>query len=1228
MSGCAATIPLMVCSPPLWSPIRPVWRVAVASSPINRSSPRPLRRTLDFRSSAAHTRTRRGRARRMGTTAIGPYQVIDVLGRGGMSVVYRARHVGSGREVALKTVDVPSPQLLEGIRREIRALNALEHPGVVRILDHGIFGGRPWYAMPLIEGEGLRQLARRLWLNYQLPQASQGTASVTEDLAGSEDFESTTRERLASQLDVSSTEDTLPPAAANQLETVIDLVRKACMALAYLHGEGFTNRDLKPDNILVAGDQPVIIDFGLTAFYPQSPPREELHYQSAMVGTLPYMSPEQIRGEFVDARGDLYSIGCLLYELVVGRVPFEGSPREVVRQHLRVTPHQPNTRVSGVSPALNRLVMRLLTKHPEGRPGYAEDVATELAAIAGLPHPPPGLPPCRAYLYRPRFVGRERIVKRLVRHREQALTGAGSFVLVGGKSGFGKTRLGMEITRALAPNFMSVVISESHSVALDGHPVGLAPLHVVRPLLRAVADRCQEGGPQVTEELLGPRQSLLSLYEPLLRHVPSDEPMVSVAALNPSATRRRLFVALKETIAAFSRLRPVMWIVDDAHWADELSAAFLASLDPEYLGDTPLFILGLYREESTSESIQTLRGSKGVQLIPIPGLEPGAIGHMIHDMLASTHPPSDLDDLLVERSNGSPFLASNYLAAAVSKGLIVRDSQGLWQHANQRPDGAIAPADDTAGHGLVLEALDRLTPIARDVALAVAILGRNAPLESVQEITELSPTELVMAHRELVRAQLIANDSPTSIRFQHDKFREASYAGASDARKRVLHQRAANVLTREMPNASATPDPARVAYHRYASGDVAGAVDLLKIAAERAAKTAAYADAARLCETAISYVLSDAQQANDGHLLFGLYESLGNAWRGGNRWEPARESYNQALFRSAGRSRTERARLYRKLGAVWGAQHEHGDAARHYDLALAELGNADEQGPAVLAEWIEVQVARLWGYYFCNDIKNMDQVIALLDPVIQHHGTTLQQARFVQCTVLRNFRRDRYLVSEETLRLAKHALALCQEGGHRSELPHIQLMVGIGLVLQRSLKLAKEQLEPLRLLAEQTGDTLLESRCLAYLSLGARMRHDLEETQISSEALAKTAGAAELVEYIAVACANESWLAFHAGDHESARRKAEKALDLWELREFPFKWMAAIPLLRVCLACGDMSGSIKCVEVLLAPSQQLLPGAATDALGLALSAHHTADAPRTRALIQRACEALTSGAYR
>src|SRR5690606_38359191 len=139
---------------------------------------------------------------------------------------------------------------------------------------------------------------KRFWLTTSPHGHTAPTTSVTQTL-NDENAGDYGRERpIARTRDVNARAGSVEAlvegalAAAGHLETAVDLVRRVCMALAYLHGEGFVNRDLKPDNILVVEAQPIIIDFGLTALHPKDSAREELQYQGAMVGTLPYMSPE------------------------------------------------------------------------------------------------------------------------------------------------------------------------------------------------------------------------------------------------------------------------------------------------------------------------------------------------------------------------------------------------------------------------------------------------------------------------------------------------------------------------------------------------------------------------------------------------------------------------------------------------------------------------------------------------------------------------------------------------------------------------------------------------------------------------------------------------------------------------------------------------------------------------------------------------------------------------
>ena len=176
--------------------------------------------------------------------------------------------------------------------------------------------------------------------------------------------------------------------------TFLGLISRLCGTLAYLHGEGVVHRDIKPQNVFLRPDgTPVLLDFGLAAYF-GADGRESLEVGVKVEGTPEYMAPEQIRGELVDARADLYSIGCLLYEGITGRVPFLGStPANTLRAHVKVPPIPPRVLRNDVPDELDALILRLLAKDPGERLGHARDVVVELTRIgAEVPDWPPEVP--------------------------------------------------------------------------------------------------------------------------------------------------------------------------------------------------------------------------------------------------------------------------------------------------------------------------------------------------------------------------------------------------------------------------------------------------------------------------------------------------------------------------------------------------------------------------------------------------------------------------------------------------------------------------------------------------------------------------------------------------------------------------------------------------------------------------------------------------------------------
>ena len=282
---------------------------------------------------------------------LGSYSITRELGRGGMGAVYEGAHTLLGRKAAIKVLLPAMSREHDVVQRffnEARAATAVKHPGIVEIYDFGFAAdGAAFIVMELLDGEPLSARLRR---------------------SG----------RVA-------------PAFA------VAVARQIASALAVAHAAGIVHRDLKPDNVFLVPDAEIalgervkLLDFGIAKLLDDgtargdAPTAAALTSTGAVMGTPYYMSPEQCRGAGqVDARADLYALGCILFEALCGRVPFLGAGAgEIIGAHLHVAPPRPRALVPQLDPAIEALVLRLLAKDPDDRPASADDVAGELTALA------------------------------------------------------------------------------------------------------------------------------------------------------------------------------------------------------------------------------------------------------------------------------------------------------------------------------------------------------------------------------------------------------------------------------------------------------------------------------------------------------------------------------------------------------------------------------------------------------------------------------------------------------------------------------------------------------------------------------------------------------------------------------------------------------------------------------------------------------------------------------
>jgi tetratricopeptide (TPR) repeat protein len=741
---------------------------------------------------------------------LGPYRIRGKLAAGGMGVVYRAEHEETGARAAVKTVKETRTFNLESFRREVHALGRIQHPGIIRILGHGVEAGVPWYAMDLVEGDNLRRLVTA-------DRSDQATVRAAEAVPAAP----------------------LAPLAPERLQQVLEIVRRLCDALAFLHGEGIVHRDIKPENIVIRSDgEPVIVDFGLAAQFAGRVAREVVASgENTKAGTYGYMAPEQLRGELVDARADLYSLGCILYEALTGTLPASDQ-----------VPRPPSAVAPSVPVALDVLVRRLLAPRAADRLGYAGDVAAALGAL--LPSAAARSPtlPSRSYLYRPEFAGRGEALAALREH----LTGnAGGLVLIGGESGSGKTRLVMEVARLAAPSHLRVIMAECVPVEGASRPDGFqaAPLHPLRPVLRAIADHCQLGGAAATERLLGRRVEVLGAYEASLAALPGASAYGEAAALPPQAARARLFADLSETLGAFVAERQLLLVLDDVQWADELTTSFLLAQLPR-LREMGVLVVGTYRSEEMTEGLRQLAAVPSVRTIQLRRLDEDAVSSMIRGMLAMPVPPAPLVRYMMTHSEGNPFFVAEYLRAAVEAGLLERGRDGQWRLAGVGvelgPQPLVLP---DSIRELVARRLDDLAGDAHRFVEAAAILGREFEPGLVSRMLGLTELGELEALRELHLREVVEQADENRFRFAHDKLREVAYAGLRDEARRALHEGAARTLERE--RAAEPAEAATLAHHFIAAGLEREAIDHLEKAGDHALATAAHGHSAQYYSRAL-----------------------------------------------------------------------------------------------------------------------------------------------------------------------------------------------------------------------------------------------------------------------------------------------------------------------------------------------------------------------------------------
>jgi len=770
------------------------------------------------------------------------YRIDAELGHGGVGVVYRAHDTLLNRDVAVKVMSHGGLSA-EGRARllgEARAVAQLNHPNIVAVYDAGegtpASGGLPevgteplsFVVMELVEGHSLH---------------------------------------------------TAPP---ETLELLVAVAHQVCAALDHAHAHGIIHRDLKPENVLIGPDGTAkLADFGLALSM-----ASRLTSDGTFAGTVFYLAPEQALGQPLDARTDLYALGVMLYELAVGELPFVADdPLAVITQHLHAPVVRPRAKNPGIPPALDALIVQLLSKAPKDRPDSATAVADALArvalgdsAIEPAPNDDEGLS-LLDRIVRGRIIGRGQELDRARALWRSAAAGQGQMLLVSGEPGIGKTRVVRELTTQ---------VEVSGGRALEGtcYPEGGLPY---APFAQIVERALQNGTVPVPELPPFVLADLLKLAPALWLRYPDVSPAPPLD--DPRAEQLRLYQNVTILLTALSTSAPVLLVLEDAHWADSGTLSLLRHL-ARHTRRQRVMLVATYREVELDQALPLqdvlldLERERLVRRLKLTRLNREQTYEMLSVLFAQDLSTEFMDGIYRE-TEGNPFFVEEVCKALVESGQL-SVQEGRWQRPSMEELG-IPQSVRVA----IQSRLDKLSEDTRDVLQVAAILGREFTAQTLAEAARLDEELLAEMLGQAQRAQLVerlSREGGTTFSFAHALIPATVSDSLSTLRRRRLHRQAAEAIERLRTNEEA--DLQTLAYHYGEAGESEQALKYLLRAGDRARSLYAQREAIADYEQALELLEDMADPERSARTLM----KLGLVYHDAFRFAESRQAYERGFI--------------------------------------------------------------------------------------------------------------------------------------------------------------------------------------------------------------------------------------------------------------------------------------------------------------------------------------------
>lgn len=774
------------------------------------------------------------------------YKIGELIGSGGMGAVYEAFDPQLDRSVAVKVLNsnkigtAGAERMLE----EARAVAKLSHRNIVPVFDAGrsAIGDSadvPYIVMERIDGISLNQ---------------------------------------APKLDQ---------------KQIVEVVGQIASALGHAHEKGIVHRDVKPENVLYSEDGTArLMDFGLARSTASRATTE-----GTISGTVFYMAPEVALGREIDPRSDIYSLGVLAYELLVGELPFfDSDPIAVISQHVHAPAIPPAAKRDGISAWLSALIMQMLEKEPEMRPQSASEIVASLSAgDTGHFAAPTKELALLDRIRRGRFVGRAKEFAEVRGLWNLAASGDGQTVLISGEPGVGKTRIVSELSTLVEVTGGKALIGESFEQ-------GNAPYGAFAQMFRAVLQGKGFQADAFPESILADILSVLPDLAPLYEIAPNPE-------LEPEALRHRLFENVLQFFQIYSDGKPLLIVVDDAHWADGGSLSLLRHIARRQRKSAQM-IVATYREIELdellpfNEALVELNRQRLAIRVKLNRFTVDDTGDLLEAMFEEKI-SREFVEAIYRETEGNPFFIEEVSKSLIDTGNIYIED-GRWQRK------AIGEIDIPQSVRVAIQArVSKLDEQVREIMTLASVIGREFGFDLLLASSGLDEDQIITGLEAADAAQLIREvDSGADVGFSfaHALIPATLYGQVSTLRARRLHRKVAAALE------GAHPDHHVQLAHHYSR------------AGNREAAVAQYISAAKVADE--KYLNEDAERfykaALDGRPALEVELSL----------------------------KADLARILQRNGKFAEAIQ----IASENGVRLTELGKADEAAAlyarAVICEWV------------------------------------------------------------------------------------------------------------------------------------------------------------------------------------------------------------------------------------------------------------------------------------